>query len=200
MTAFSDAIQRHLRGELERPDPWNLETSAFENARSAELTRALGGGRFVGAVEVGCAAGRFTAELAERCDRLRVIDVMPEALARTQARLGPRAGVLYTLADISTCPPLEGPCDLIVVTEVLYYLTDWPSASRVVAYLAAALGEGGRLIFGSATDAACRRWGLRFGAETLMAEWSRHLREVERRECRGRRPDEHTFVVVYSRM
>jgi SAM-dependent methyltransferase len=197
---FSAFVMRHLRHELSRPDPWRLESSPFEHARHAAMARLIGRDRlFQSALEVGCAAGLFTAELAARCARLRVLDILPEALDRTRSRLGPRAEVAYTLADIADCPPFGETYDLIVATEVFYYLHEPASAARAVAHLADALRPGGFVLFGSATDAVCGRWGLRHGAEALTPEWSRQLREIERCSCRGSRPDEHALLVLYAK-
>jgi SAM-dependent methyltransferase len=116
------------------PDPWCFATSAYEAEKYAATLAALPLGRFADGLEVGCSIGVLTAMLAQRCDRLRALDVSDIALA--QARLAcPQ--VQFEKRQIPHEWP-EGKFDLIVFSEVLYYL-DFPAiqstASKVMASL-----------------------------------------------------------------
>lgn len=75
--------------------------------------------------------------------------------------------------------------DLIVVAEVLYYLEDIPQMREAIAKLVKMLAPDGRLVFGSARDATCRRWGHAAGAETVIDIFKETLIEVERLHCQG---------------
>lgn len=59
--------------------------------------------------------------------------------------------------------------DLIIVAEVLYYVGDLVQIRAAVRNLVGLLAPGGHLVFGSARDANCQRWGHAAGAETTIA-------------------------------
>jgi predicted TPR repeat methyltransferase len=105
-------------------DPWDFATSDYERDKYAHTLDALGATRrFARGLEVGCSIGVLTAELAERCDELVAIDVSERALARASARLSARPGV--TLAQLTFPEEMPGGrFDLVVCSEVLYYLDD----------------------------------------------------------------------------
>ena len=118
-------------------DPWSFATSAYERDKYADTLGALGGARFKRGLEVGCSIGIFTEQLAEVCDALVAIDVSEHALARAQKRLGERPNVtLKTMTFPEEMP--AGPWDLVVCSEVLYYLDD-AAFARAVERLRAAL-------------------------------------------------------------
>jgi SAM-dependent methyltransferase len=196
----SASVLKHLRDELASSDPWAIETNPYERLRyDATLELLDQNGPFENGLEIGCAAGVFSCHLAERCARLRITDLMPRAITRCRRRLRGRDGVVFSVADIADCSDWGETYDLIVLCEVLYYLDDDLAIERTVAKIADWLRPGGLLIFGSATDAATRSWGLAGGAETAMAAWTKALREVRRISCRGADPDERAVVVAYVR-
>ncbi len=119
-------------------DPWRFASSAYEREKYAATLAALPARRFAAALEVGCSIGVFTALLAARCDRLLALDVSPTALAAARARV-PQAS--FACARI----PAEWPADrfdLVVFSEVLYYL-DAADIARSADCLRAALLPGG---------------------------------------------------------
>lgn len=197
---LSAHVRRHLAIELARSDPWRLQLNPFEQDRYTRMLEMAGPvERFASALEIGCAAGVFTERLAERCTRLRGVDVIPEALARCRARLAHAPHVSFTLADISEEIGWHETYDLVVVSEVFYYFPDVDAIRTAIVRLAALARPGGTILFGSAIDAVVRRWGRSFGAETAMREWSQVVREVERQACRGQSPDESALLVKYTR-
>lgn len=105
------------------PDPWNFRSSPYEAAKFDATIAALGGRRFASGLDVGCANGVLTARLAARCDRLLAVDVAQAALdlaAEEVARQG-QGHVAFRRADIPGDWP-EGRFDLIVLSEVLYFI------------------------------------------------------------------------------
>jgi SAM-dependent methyltransferase len=198
------AIRRlieHLNEEIAKPDPWQMERSPFEQRRHQMLDSMLDGrGPFEKGLEIGCAAGLFTARLAPRCAALHVVDVMPQAIERCRARLGAAPAVRYTVADVSEPFDTGETYDLVVVAEVVYYLGLSRSVvNRAIGGVAALVSEGGTLLFGSATDAVVRGWGLTCGAETAMREFSRTLTLVESRLCEGEAPAERAVIARFVR-
>ena len=81
---------------------WGPEAS--RDALVAELLPA-GGHRVI--VEIGPGAGRFSEVLAERAERLVLVDVTEEALRRCEARLGRGPGIAYLRTDGASLPGVE---------------------------------------------------------------------------------------------
>jgi len=102
-------------------DPWQVQTSAYERAKYARTLAALPPGRFASALEVGCSIGAQTVLLAARCDRLLALDISPEAVRRARERSRDMAQVEVREAIIPRDWP-DGPFNLIVISEVLYFL------------------------------------------------------------------------------
>jgi predicted TPR repeat methyltransferase len=193
----SNAVYSHLKYELSRQDPWLLETNPYEQKRyDAMLALISDRPVFHSALEVGCAAGAFTAHIVDRCEQLRVLDLLPEAVDCCQRRLGHRPNVVYNVGDVARCRGWGELYDLIVVAEVLYYLERKERIAKAVARLSSLLCAQGALVFCSVIDSVAKGWGL-FGAETAMAEWSKYLREERRTSCVGSRPDEQSIQVRY---
>ncbi|CAA9457836.1 MAG: Methyltransferase type 12 [uncultured Rubrobacteraceae bacterium] len=121
-----------MRGRLDREyfeglyaastDPWNFETSEYEREKYRRTLGALGGRRFGRALEAGASIGVFTEMLAGRCDELLAVDVSERAVAVARERLQGRDHVRVERRTLPEEMP-EGPFDLIVASEVLYYFT-----------------------------------------------------------------------------
>ena len=104
------------------PDPWRFETSGYERAKYADTVAALPRPRYGRVLEVGCSIGVLTASLAERADHLVATDVAEAALAVARRRLDAAPQVRFVRGGFPDDAP-EGPFDLIVLSEVLYYLS-----------------------------------------------------------------------------
>jgi predicted TPR repeat methyltransferase len=128
----------------EDPDPWDFETSAYEGAKYHATIAALEGRRYQSALEVGCSIGVLTALLAQRCDRLLSIDVAEKALARARERMNDQRHVTIEHREVPEEFP-AGPFDLIVCSEVLYYL-DVPAFDATLTEIDHTLAPGGSLI------------------------------------------------------
>jgi predicted TPR repeat methyltransferase len=102
------------------PDPWGFETSGYEAAKYDATIAALEGRRYEKALEIGCSIGVLTERLADHVGDLLAIDVSEAALARAQERV-PR--IRFERREIPEEFP-DGRFDLIVCSEVLYYLDD----------------------------------------------------------------------------
>lgn len=104
------------------PDPWGFETSAYERRKYETTLACLGGRRFRSALEVGASIGVFTEMLAPHCDKLLAIDTAGHAVAIARERLARCGHVRVERRTIPEEMP-EGNFDLIVASEILYYLT-----------------------------------------------------------------------------
>ena len=123
------------------PDPWRFATSEYEREKYAATLAALPAVRFPAALEVGCSIGVLTAQLAARCGQLLALDVADAALAQARHRC---PGVQFERRRIPDEWP-DGTFDLIVLSEVLYYL-DRAGIERSAALARDALMPGGCIL------------------------------------------------------
>lgn len=101
-------------------DPWNTD-SWYERRKRATVLAALPRERYRSALEPACGAGELTVGLAGRCDRVRASDPVADAVSAARARGLP--GVEVTEEALPAAVH-GGPVDLVVLSEVLYYLDD----------------------------------------------------------------------------
>jgi SAM-dependent methyltransferase len=158
--------QRFFEERWREGDPWEVENSELDQA-SYESQAALLRDRTYGkALELGCGSGAFTRRLAEIADRTLALDVAPSAIERARtAGLDPNA-VDFRVANIMDLDLRgEGPFDLVVMSETIYYL-GWLYPLFDVGWLAteifAATREGGRFLmantYGGEKDYLLRPW------------------------------------------
>lgn len=118
-------------------DPWGFATSAYERDKYAATLAALPRPRYASGLEVGCSIGVFTHQLCPRCDALIGLDVVPSVLDAARARCADCPNVRFRLAAVPGAWP-DGQFDLIVISEVAYYL-DRADLARLVARVEGAL-------------------------------------------------------------
>jgi cyclopropane fatty-acyl-phospholipid synthase-like methyltransferase len=126
------------------PDPWGFAASAYEQDKYDHTVRALVGVRYGRALELGCSIGVLTERLAPCCQELVAVDASPTAVAAAQART---AGLAHVTARVAVLPEAlpEGPWNLVVASELLYYFTP-PLLSVLLDGLEASLVAGGTLL------------------------------------------------------
>ena len=107
----------------ESDDPWGFDSDPYEQRKYTLTVAALPDPSYRSAVEPGCANGALSELLAPRCDRLVSFDVIPAAVLRAQARLRSHPGAVVVQASFPEFWP-AGTGDLVVWSEVAYYLTD----------------------------------------------------------------------------
>jgi SAM-dependent methyltransferase len=126
------------------PDPWGYATSDYERRKYEATLAACGGGPFTHALELGGSIGVFSELLAPRCHRLTTIDASATAVAAARARLADAPHVRTMLGAI---PPAmeDGSFDLVVASEILYYLTA-PELAQTLGLLESCTMPGARLV------------------------------------------------------
>jgi SAM-dependent methyltransferase len=102
-------------------DPWNYRHSQFERQKREVLLRACGHRKHGRGLELGCAIGETTRHLAPLCLQLTALDGSATALAEASHRLVGLSHVKFVHAQLPYEMP-NGPFDLIVVSELAYYL------------------------------------------------------------------------------
>lgn len=116
------------------PDPWDFETSSYEREKRADTIAALDGRRFRRGLEIGCATGVLTRDLAAKCSQIVGIDVSERALSIANDRLRRCPNIDLRQGEIPSDWP-DGSFDLIVFSEVLYFLDEQEvTSSSVRAY------------------------------------------------------------------
>ncbi len=126
------------------PDPWGFADRWYERRKRAVTLAALPRRRFGRALELGCSVGVLTEELAGRCDDLLATDLSDAAVTAARQRLAGRPGVRVERSPDPRSVP-AGPFDLVVASEVLYYL-DAAGRAAVTAALVAGLAPDGVLL------------------------------------------------------
>src|SRR5579863_10148813 len=127
------------------PDPWEYDNS-YETVKYRQTLASVAEGKIAErALEVACAEGHFTPLLASKVGDLLATDISPTAVERTAARCAELRNVRCATLDL-TRDDLPGRFDLIVCSEVLYYLPDKAALEACAAKMADALNDGGRLI------------------------------------------------------
>jgi trans-aconitate methyltransferase len=106
----------------ENRDPWGYTYSDYERRKYDATLAACGSGPFASALELGGSIGVFSALLAPRCIELVTVDGAPTAVAAARRRLEPFPNVKAVLGRIPEAVP-EQPFDLVVASEILYYLS-----------------------------------------------------------------------------
>ncbi|WP_410663357.1 PIG-L family deacetylase [Amycolatopsis sp. lyj-84] len=103
------------------PDPWTMD-SWYERRKRTVALAALPRERYALAVEPACGTGALTLELAGRCDRVHAFDPVPAALSSARDRLAHLSTVELSAGSLPG--DLRGPADLVVLSEILYYLSE----------------------------------------------------------------------------
>jgi len=98
------------------------------------------------ALEMGCAEGAFTVELAQRCRSVTACDISPVACARAAERCAPHPHVRVQQLDVIQ-DPVAGEYDLVFLMEVLEGIRGRRQIQEVVGKMAGTLRSGGLLVF-----------------------------------------------------
>lgn len=126
------------------PDPWRFRTSDYEREKYQATLEALRRPHYGRVLEVGCAIGILTRHLAPRCDHLLAIDGSETALEAARRECAAENNVTFACRMVPDGFP-QGRYDLIVLSEVLYYLVAADLAA-VAERCCDALAPGGEIV------------------------------------------------------
>ncbi len=150
--SWAPSVFEQLYADAE--DPWDFRSSPYEQAKYAATVALLAQRRFATGLEIGCSIGVLTAKLAERCEQLLAIDCAEAALARAAAAC---PGVEFELHHVPSSFPFGRRFNLIVVSEVLYFLSP-ADVAQLAGLCREALVTGGAIVLANwtgATDTPC---------------------------------------------
>jgi SAM-dependent methyltransferase len=122
-------------------DPWDYTHSRFERFKRRILLNACGRYRHGRVLELGCAIGVTTRSLVPYSLRLTAIDASSSALKEATRRLSNANNVRFHRAVLPQQMP-RGPFDLIVLSELIYYLPPHRLRPLAVAVIAALAPHG----------------------------------------------------------
>ena len=166
---ISQKTQTFLENLWKRGDPWGLESSEFEQSKYMRQLAILDGRRYACALELGCGAGWFTRLLTRIADKIVALDIAPSAIARAHGLgIDPKVADFRVANIMDYDPRVEGPWDLVVMSETIYYL-GWLYPFFDIAWFASELfastARAGRLLmantYGEAEDYLLHPWVIR---------------------------------------
>lgn len=144
-------------------DPWQYQTRWYEKRKRDICLAVLPQAQYANAIELGCGNGVFSELLAQRCQALLSLDGNKHAVQLAKQRLvklphvkviqGVIPNILFSLEAffLETHPISDSilastpPFDLIVISEILYYLPP-KQIDRVIAWIEQHLAKGGTLL------------------------------------------------------
>jgi cyclopropane fatty-acyl-phospholipid synthase-like methyltransferase len=128
----------------EDPDPWGFESRWYETRKYDLTLAALPRQHYGRAFEPGCANGVLTDRLAARCDCLVATEIVASVRERAKKRLARHAHVEVRALAIPEQWP-EGRFELIVLSEIVYYLTA-EGLAALLDRIDASLAPGGHVV------------------------------------------------------
>jgi len=177
-----DEVGAHFEALYEgSADPWQVGSSWYEQRKRSILLASLPRLRYRSAWEPGCSLGHLTAELAQRCDRLLSSDISPRAVAGARHLVAADNVTIDVAQTPVQVPELgSGSCDLVVLSEFLYYLPDRARAATIE-LAGELLAPGGHVVVahwrGHPADAHCS--GEQANAEVVAAFGSSLVHHVD---------------------
>jgi cyclopropane fatty-acyl-phospholipid synthase-like methyltransferase len=142
-------------------DPWRYRTSWYERRKRDLVLASLPRERYESAFEPACSNGELSAMIARRCTRLLACDVSEAAVRNASERLADTSNITLEQRAVPDEWPTDARFDLIVISELAYYLS--PETTATLARLAStSLSDEGALV-------ACH-WRYPFKGKLQSAE------------------------------
>tara|TARA_R110002095_G_scaffold210609_1_gene197952 strand:+ start:1546 stop:4569 length:3024 start_codon:yes stop_codon:yes gene_type:complete len=172
---FSDDVWEKI---FKTENPWNYD-NPYEQLKYKQTLDLLPDQKLHSALELACAEGHFTIDLADHVDKLLATDISETAVKRAAERCKSKTNIEYGVLDFVK-DPIEGQYDLIVCSEVLYYTKDKAKLYEVADKIANALNAGGYLLMAHAwlieddTSKTAFGWGDTQGVDTIIKTFLSH--------------------------
>ncbi len=172
---FSDDVWEKI---FKTENPWNYD-NPYEQLKYQQTLGLLPDQKLHSALELACAEGHFTIDLADRVEKLLATDISETAVKRAAERCTEKTNIDYGVLDFVK-DPIEGKYDLIVCSEVLYYTKERKKLYEVANKIANALNPGGYLLMAHAwlieddTSKTAFGWGDTQGVDTIIKTFLSH--------------------------
>jgi len=149
-TDYSASAEHFQQLYQQDDDPWKVRQRWYEHRKRNVVLACLPDQRYRRAFEPACGNGEFTAVLAQRAEHLTASDMSPEAVRLTRQRLqrehaSDASRVTLECQRMPQDWPEDAVFDLIVISEMLYYLQE-PELLRVRQRCINTLAPGGTLL------------------------------------------------------
>jgi SAM-dependent methyltransferase len=125
-------------------DPWGFRNRWYERRKRLLTLALLPREHYRCAFEPGCGNGELSAQLAGRCDHLLAADLNETAVRLAAGRVASASHVRVERRSVPHEWP-EGAFDLIVISELAYYLSA-PDLERLAERIKASLTPDGTLL------------------------------------------------------
>jgi LmbE family N-acetylglucosaminyl deacetylase len=104
-------------------DPWGTRSSWYEQRKRDVVLACLPRPRYQHAAEPGCGLGTLTLALAARSDRVTASDPVQAAVDEARSATADSANATVLHVALPEQPTVPADADLVVLSEVLYYLS-----------------------------------------------------------------------------
>jgi SAM-dependent methyltransferase len=163
----------------EQADPWRYAGSDQDRMRARAILGRISRRHFELALDLGCGEGALTHALSSVAGRMVGYDISDNALMRARQRYPEIEFRQGDIVDVVNRDEVTtAPFDLIVVTEVLYYLQSDRERREVIACLAR-LGTDSCLFHFSVMVTGSRPTGRYFTHDEFLRMLSTHFRVLE---------------------
>jgi predicted TPR repeat methyltransferase len=136
-------------------DPWRYASHPYEQIKYEQTLAALPDRYYAHGLEVGCAEGVFTEQLAGQCEDLVAVDFIGIALARAAARCRHLSHVRFVQMDVLQ-NAVQARFNLVVCGEVFYYMGGQKEIAQLSGQCIKWLDLGGHLLLINPWPAAQR--------------------------------------------
>ncbi|MES1965137.1 nodulation S family protein [Psychrobacter sp. AH5] len=131
-------------------DPWQYQTRWYEKRKRDMCLAALPQANYINGVELGCGNGVFSELLAGRCQSLLSIDGNQKAVQLAKQRLVNHSNIKVVqgvIPQVLAETPINNnqSYDLIVISEILYYLP-LADIDQVISWIEQSLALSGTLL------------------------------------------------------
>lgn len=140
-------IYQHLEDIAQEQDPW-IKQGEYYRESTANLLSLIQSVPHKSILEVGCAQGDFTKELAKIAGYVDAIDVSESEIKRARKNCR-RENIFFWISSLEEVPRRMDMYDVIVCSEVLYYILDKNKALNKLQRLGKYVVTSNFLIYGN---------------------------------------------------
>jgi SAM-dependent methyltransferase len=200
LRALSGVLHEGWLADRRRMNNHSLATRAWDFEKPSTRERydrvlsalsSIVGPSWSDVLELGCADGVFTADLADRCRSVVAVDISSVACERTRARCAQAANVSVASLDLQT-EPLPGSFDVVFAMDVLEFIHGRSRVAATARKLAGAARHGGHLVISMSRlpdemrERLWARWLIEGGDNLAAFLDGRNGLRLVHRECYSR--------------
>jgi O-antigen/teichoic acid export membrane protein/SAM-dependent methyltransferase len=169
--------RRYFETRYRETDPWGFTRNEYEKEKYRQTLELIPRGRYGRILEVGCAEGVFTRELASRGDCVCGIDISERALKRARIAVHGHRNVEFRRMDIFE-DGLDRRFDLVVCSEVLYFAENERALDVICRKISGWIDTGGYalLVHMRIAEESTTGWvapDLKFGADSIHERFAK---------------------------